>query len=563
MNFSLFDALVLLGSLGFFIYGMKVMSEGIQKAAGQRLRQILGAMTKNRFFGVLTGFFITSLVQSSSATTVMTVSFVNAGLLTLVQSAGVMMGANIGTTITAWIVSYFGFKFNIVAVSLPIIAAGLPMMLLGRPKMRSWGEFLVGFALLFMGLDALKHSVPDLKDNPEILGFLTQFADGGLLTSILFVFIGALVTIIVQSSSAAMALTLVMCHNGWIPFPVAAAMVLGENIGTTITAELASLVGNVHAKRSARIHSMFNIIGVTWMVLLLPFALDMISWFSESIMGNSSPYENSESIPFALSYFHTFFNLTNVLLLIWFVPHLVKVAIKSVPSKGDDDEESHLNFIGAGLMGTSELSILEAQKEVHKFGEISIRHIGMVKDLLTEKDKKKRKKLTKRIRKYEEISDRIEVEITEYLTKVASGRLSDKSSSLVRTMLSIINDLERVGDICYQMSIGIGRKHENKIWFTTEQRQQLLELFDLVEFAMNKMNENLEEEYDKIDLQDALKNEDAINIKRDEIRKDHFQRLENGEYDYQNGMIYNDLFSSMEKVGDHVINVNEAIAGKV
>ncbi|HAW19979.1 MAG TPA: Na/Pi cotransporter [Flavobacteriales bacterium] len=563
MDYTLFDALELLGSLGFFIYGMKVMSEGIQKAAGTRLRQILGAMTKNRFFGVLTGFFITSLVQSSSATTVMTVSFVNAGLLSLVESAGVMMGANIGTTITAWIVSYFGFKFKIVAVALPIIAVGLPMLLLGKQKAKSWGEFLIGFALLFMGLDALKHAVPDLKQNPEILSFLTSFADGGILTSLLFVLVGTVITIVVQSSSAAMALTLVMCHNGWIPFPVAAAMVLGENIGTTITAELASLVGNVHAKRSARIHSMFNIIGVTWMVLLLPFALDGIAWFSTAVMGNASPFENSESIPFALSYFHTFFNLTNVLLLIWFVPVLVRVAIKSVPSKGDDDEETHLEYIGAGLMGTSELSILEAKKEVVKFSEIAERHVRMVHDLLLEKDNKKKKKLFKRIKKYEDITDRIEAEITEYLTKVSTKQLSDESSTIVRIMLSIINDLERVGDICYQMSVSIDRKEEKKIWFSAEQREQLFELFALVEGALAATTENLNNEYDKIELDKAYNRERDINEKRDRIKKAHFQNIEKAEYGFQNGMIYNDLFSSLEKIGDHVINVNEAVAGKI
>jgi len=563
MNYTLFDALVLLGSLGFFIYGMKIMSEGIQKAAGTKLRQILGAMTKNRFFGVLTGFFITSLVQSSSATTVMTVSFVNAGLLSLVESAGVMMGANIGTTITAWIVSYFGFKFKIVAIALPIISVGMPMMLLGKQKAKSWGEFLIGFALLFMGLDALKHAVPDLKENPEILSFLATFADGGILTSLMFVFVGTLITIIVQSSSAAMALTLVMCFNGWIPFPVAAAMVLGENIGTTITAELASLVGNVHAKRSARIHSMFNIIGVAWMVILLPFVLDGIEWFSVKIMGNANPFENSESIPFALSYFHTFFNLTNVLLLIWFVPFLVKMAIKSVASKGDDDLETHLEYIGAGLMGTSELSILEAKKEVVKFSEIAERHVKMVHDLLTEKDSKKKSKLYKRIKKYEEITDKIEAEITEYLTKVSSRELSDESSSIVRMMLSIINDLERVGDICYQMSMSIERKEEKKIWFTSDQREQLFELFALVEKALQETTSNLNAEYSKIDLDSAYNRENDINKKRDKIKKIHFKNIESSEYGFQNGMIYNDLFSSLEKVGDHVINVNEAIAGKV
>ncbi len=561
MNYSFYDFLVLMGALGFFIYGMKVMSEGIQKAAGQKLREILGAMTKNRFFGVITGFIITSLVQSSSATTVMTVSFVNAGLLSLVESAGVMMGANIGTTITGWIVSYFGFKFKIVTLSLPMIAFGLPMSLIGNSRVKSTGEFLIGFAILFLGLSALKDAVPDLKENPEVLSFLAGF-EPGLLTNLMFVLIGAAVTIIVQSSSAAMTLTFVMCNNGWIPFPLAAAMILGENIGTTITAELASFVGNVHAKRSARIHSMFNIIGVTWMVLVLPFALQLIDWFSQTVMGNTSPFEDAESIPFALSYFHTFFNLANVMLLIWFVPFLVKMAIKSVPSKGEDDEIFHLEYIGTGLMGTSELALLEAKKEVVKFSEISLRHVRMVKELLVEKDKKKVKKLVKRIKKYEEITDNIEAEVTNYLMKVSSKQLSAESSMLVRTMLSVIKELEQMSDICYQMSVGLDKKHDRKIWFSSDQREALLKLFKLVEDSLENMMKNLELGSAHVDLPHAAKLELDIDKKRDSMRKQHLENIEKGEYDFQNGMIYSDLFASLERIGDLSMNVNEALAGK-
>lgn len=561
MNYSFYDFLVLMGALGFFIYGMKVMSEGIQKAAGQKLREILGAMTKNRFFGVITGFIITSLVQSSSATTVMTVSFVNAGLLSLVESAGVMMGANIGTTITGWIVSYFGFKFKIVTLSLPMIAFGLPMSLIGNSRVKSTGEFLIGFAILFLGLSALKDAVPDLKENPEVLSFLAGF-EPGLLTNLMFVLIGAAVTIIVQSSSAAMTLTFVMCNNGWIPFPLAAAMILGENIGTTITAELASFVGNVHAKRSARIHSMFNIIGVTWMVLVLPFALQLIDWFSQTVMGNTSPFEDAESIPFALSYFHTFFNLANVMLLIWFVPFLVKMAIKSVPSKGEDDEIFHLEYIGTGLMGTSELALLEAKKEVVKFSEISLRHVRMVKELLVEKDKKKVKKLVKRIKKYEEITDNIEAEVTNYLMKVSSKQLSAESSMLVRTMLSVIKELEQMSDICYQMSVGLDKKHDQKIWFSSDQREALLKLFKLVEDSLENMMKNLELGSAHVDLPHAAKLELDIDKKRDSMRKQHLENIEKGEYDFQNGMIYSDLFASLERIGDLSMNVNEALAGK-
>ena len=564
MEYGFTDFLTLIGALGFFIYGMKVMSEGIQKAAGNKLRQILGAMTKNRFFGVMTGFLITSLVQSSSATTVMTVSFVNAGLLSLVQSAGVMMGANIGTTITAWLVSYFGFKFKIVAIALPIIAIGMPMMFSKKGTVKSWGEFMIGFALLFMGLNELKHAVPNLKENPELLSFLANYTDLGFLTSVMFVGVGALMTIIIQSSSAAMTLTFVMCFNGWIPFEVAAAMVLGENIGTTITAELASLVGNVHAKRSARIHSMFNIIGVTWMLILLPYFLQGIAWFSEGVMGNASPYADSEAIPFALSYFHTAFNFLNVLLLIWFVPFLTKVAIKTVPSRGEDDEIFHLEYIGSSVMTTPELAILEAGKEVAKFGQLTDKLARFVPNLLIETEPKKFKKLLQRIRKYEEITDRMEVEIADYLGKVSQGELSQATSIKVRGMLSIINDLERIGDISYQMSKVIERKSENKIWFTPGQRERINEMFKLVEKALEHMVKVLGENPPANFLQTAKNLENDINEMRNKLRKEHLQKLqtEKGDYNFRNGLIYIDIFSSIEKLGDHIINVSEAVAGE-
>ena len=560
MEYGIVNFLELLGALGFFIYGMKIMSEGIQKAAGNRLRQILSAMTKNRFFGVFTGFMVTGLVQSSSATTVMTVSFVNAGLLSLVESAGVMMGANIGTTVTGWLVSYFGFKFKIAAIALPIIAFGMPMMFSKRSTIKSWGEFLIGFALLFMGLNELKDAVPNLKENPEVLSFLANYTDLGILTTLLFIFIGALLTIIIQSSSAAMTLTFVMCYNGWIAFDVAACMVLGENIGTTITAELASLVGNVHAKRSARIHSMFNIVGVSWMILALPFALEVITWFSTEIMGNTSPYESSEAIPFALSYFHTAFNLTNVLLLIWFVPQLTQLAIKTVPSRGDTDEIFHLEYIGSGLMGTPELSILEAKKEVAKFGKLARKLAGFVPNLLTEVDKKDFSKLLARIKKYEEITDRMEAEIADYLGKASEGKLSEASSSRIRSMLSIINDLERIGDICYQMSVMIERKSKNNIWFTPDQRQNIMDMFLLADNALDHMVKTLQERPPHEFLNTAKDLEKAINKKRNQLRKEHLINIEKGEYTFQSGIIYNDLFSSLEKIGDHVINVSEAIA---
>lgn len=563
---NIVSALTVIGSLGIFVYGMKVMSEGIQKAAGNSLRKILGAMTKNRVFGVLTGFLITGLVQSSSATTVMTVSFVNAGLLSLVESAGVMMGANIGTTVTGWIVSYLGFKFKIIHIAVPIVAFGMPMLFFKKANIRSWGEFLIGFAILFIGLDFLKHSVPDLKNSPEVLAFLQQYADPNLWSRLLFVGVGALLTVIIQSSSAAMTLTFVMTANGWIPFDVAAAMILGENIGTTITAEIASMIGNVHAKRSARIHSIFNIVGVVWMVLLLPFVIPIITWFSINVMGNADPFGNAgehpDAIPLALSYFHTFFNLSNVLLLIWFVPLLVKLAIRTVPSKSDEDEDFHLEYIGTGLMGTPELSILEARKEIAKFGEVTAKMNGFVSQLLVETDSKRRKKLYKKIQKYEENTDRMEVEVSDYLIQVSKGELSAALSAKIRGMLSNASDLESIGDIYYRMGRELEKKEEDKVWYSPGQRESMQEMVGLVDQALTVMKSNLHKP-DSIDLEAARKAEGAVNNQRNSMRKKHLKSIEKGDYNIKSGLSYTNLFNAFERVGDHAMNINYALAGDV
>lgn len=563
MEFTFFNALELIGSLGFFIYGMKVMSEGLQKAAGTKMRQILGAMTRNRFFGVLTGFLITAIIQSSSATTVMTVSFVNAGLMTLIESAGVMMGANVGTTITGWLISSLGFtKIKIVIIALPIIAIGAPMMFSKKSRLKSVSEIIIGFALLFMGLDFLKQSVPDLKHNPQVLEFLSNYTDFGFFTPIIFIGVGTLVTIIIQSSSAAMALTLVMCNNGWIPFEIAAAMILGENIGTTITAELASIVGNVHAKRSARVHSMFNIVGVTWMLFAMPVYLKAIAWAMPKFGLGNNPFEEAGSIPIALSLFHTAFNVSNVLLLIGFVPHLVKLAIRTVPSKGDFDEEFHLEFLGAGVLATPDLSIVEAKKEVSRLGELTRKQTKMVDGLLVETDKKKFSKSLAKIKKYEEITDRMEVEIADYLAKVSEHEMSESSSKMIRAMLSIVNDLERVADINYQMSKMMERKAEQKLWFTPDQRQNLKDMFNLADNALKHMEQVLRREEIDVNRDSLLKAQEletAINKMRNKLRKEHLENIGKGDYNIQSGMVYNDLFSSIEKVGDHVINVTEAL----
>ena len=563
--FGIFKFLVLIGSLGMFIYGMKIMSEGLQQAAGSRLRNLLGSITSNRVKGVLTGFGITSIVQSSSVTTVMTVSFVNAGLMTLVQSAGVMMGANIGTTITAWLVNFFGFKLSIASYALVLIAFGAPLLFVGKQKLKAWASAIIGFSLLFLGLEFLKDAVPDLGHDSALVQFFIDFKDIPVLSTLMFVLLGTLVTIIIQSSSAAMALTMTLVAGGIIPFEVAAAMILGENIGTTITAELASTVGNVHAKRSARIHSMFNIIGVTWAVLVFPFFLDGIAWGMETF-GAGNPFTDVEvSSNTGLAIFHTAFNTINVLILIWFVPQLVRIAERTVKSKGSSDEEFHLEFIGTGIMGTPDLSILEAKKEIAKFGDITSRMSKFTRTLLTEKESKTTNKLFKKIRKYEEITDRLEVEVVKYLNKISEGELSEQTAIRIQGMNSIVNDLERVGDIYFQMSKTIERKQEEKAWFTPEQRNSLIEMFDLVDQAFVIMCENLNAHHDKVTLDAAIAAEKAIDKKRDKMRKEYLASLsgENLESNFKSGLIYNELFSALEKVGDHIINVSEAVVGKI
>ena len=558
---DIFVFLKLLGSLALFIYGMKIMSEGMQRIAGQRMRQILGKMTSNPFYGVMSAFIMTALIQSSSATTVMVVSFVNAGFLTLTQSAGLMMGANIGTTVTAWLISILGFKVNIAALSLPVIAFGVPMLFSSNSKWKFRGEAIIGFAILFMGLDALKDSVPDLKNNPEILEVLSGYTDMGLLSTLLFIGVGTAITIIIQSSSAAMALTLVMCFNGWIPFEIGAAMVLGENIGTTITAELASLTTNVHSKRAARINSLFNIVGVSWMVFLaFPLYLYLIDLLMISTK-LGSPYQNSNAIPIALSIFHTAFNVSNVLLLIGFVPYIVKLAEKTVRSKGDVDEVFHLEYIGTALTATPELSILEASKEIQKFGKITKKTFNFTVELFKEEKESSFSKLMRKIANYEDNSDKMEMEIANYLTKVSQIELSELNSQRIRGMLSMINDFERICDICYQMSKSIEEQKEREISFIKDQTSNLMDLFIIVDDALQNMVDNLNEEYDRVSIGKAGKLESEINKMRDRLKANHLRSMEKGDYSFENGITYNDIFSSCEKIGDHIFNVNEAIVG--
>jgi len=554
MDYGIWNVIELLGALGFFIYGMKIMSEGIQKAAGNNLRNILGTMTSNRYTGVLTGFLITAIVQSSSATMVMTVSFVNAGLISLVESAGVMMGANIGTTITGWLVSLIGVKVKLAAYALPIIAVAMPMMFSKKQNLKNWAEFLIGFALLFMGLAALKEAVPDIKSNPDILAFLTEYSNPGIWSRLMFVAAGTLLTIIVQSSSAAMSLTIVLCAQG-LPIEIGAAMVLGENIGTTITAELAALIGNVHAKRSAKIHSMFNIIGVTWMVILLPYFIDLIHYIWPAPTGDDAD-------KFTLATFHTLFNSMNVLIMIWFVPQLVRLATRLVVSKGDEDEEFHLTYLGSqGAPLAAELSIVEAQKETIKFGKITMKMMELLKKQLLEESESKRVKYRDKILEYESMTDEIEENIASFLVKISEQRLSEDSSITLRSLLSISTDLERVADIILRMSQDIHRGNKQNLKFTVKQHENVTKILHLIDQAFSVMKSNLEGPFGKVNIEQAIEIEKEINSLKSKLRKKHLKSTEQKEYDVKSGIIYKDLFFSAEKIGDHLINISEAVRG--
>ncbi|MDR1201213.1 MAG: Na/Pi cotransporter family protein [Tannerellaceae bacterium] len=560
MDYSFFDFLTLAGSLGMFLYGMKIMSEGLQKVSGDKLRSILSVMTTNRFTGVLTGLLITALIQSSSATTVMVVSFVNAGLLTLAQSISVIMGANVGTTVTAWIISLFGFTVDISTFALPLIGIGIPLIFSGKSKRKSWGEFIMGFALLFLGLDYLKNSVPDLQNNPEVLAFLQNYTSMGYASLFIFLALGTILTIIVQSSSATVAITLIMCAKGWIPFEMAAAMILGENIGTTITANLAAISANISAKRAALAHLMFNVFGVCWvMVVFYPFT-HMIEW----IVTKFGPGDLQVSVSYGLSLFHSLFNITNVLIMVWFVKFYVYICSKLIkPRKGNEEEEFQLTFISSGMLSTSELSLMQAKKEIAAYGDRCYRMLGMVRELYYEKDDNQFLKIYGRIEKYENISDRMEIEIANYLTHVAEGRLSSESKEELRIMLRAITEIESIADSCNNLAGSIKRRNEGKSTFTDEQNEHFDHMLSLIDKALQQMNKTLhQQETTHDDINPSYNIENEINNYRNQLKLRNLEDVDNKKYDYQDGVYYMDIISECERLGDYIINVMQAIVEK-
>lgn len=601
MDYGFFDFLGLLGSVCLFLYGMKVMSEGLQKAAGDRLRHILSAMTRNRFKGVLTGFTITALIQSSSASTVMVVSFVNAGLMTLAQSMAVIFGANVGTTFTAWIIALFGFKVDISAVTMPILAVAVPMLFMRGSRTKSIGEFLVGFSLLFLGLNIINDYVPDLQSNPEIFESLSYYTNMGIWSLLLFILVGVVLTCVIQSSAATFAITLIMCSKGWIEYPLACGLVLGAALGTAITPVLASLSGNIAAKRTAAGHVLFNILGMTWLLAVFyPFVhmtAGLTEWLGlgdptqlyeytnnlkntdpalyNQVMANSVPSAPDEvmvhrsmitqlqvAMSFGLSVFYTTYKIINVSIMIWFTNLYVRIVERLLPSRHKEDEEFSLKFISGGLLNASELNITQAEKEIGVYAERVGRMITMAQNLVhTKSNSVEFNKLLSRIDKYEDISDRMEIEIAKYLNHCAEGRLSNDSKLRLTSMLGVISEIESIADCCYGLGKIMVRKSQSNIEFNDDIMKNIDTMFGYVGEAMAMMNKQLAniQTPEEREIIDSYNKEREINNMRNQLRSENVTNINNGIYQYQEGIYYMDIIGTLEKTGDYIINVIDAI----
>lgn len=551
-SFGLLDAFTLIGALGMFLFGMNMMSESLQKVAGNKMRLILSSMTKNRFVGVLSGIIITSIIQSSSATTVLIVSFVNAGLLTLGESISVIMGANIGTTVTAWIVSLIGFKFSIAEIAIPLIGLAMPFVFSKKDKRKTIGQLIIGFSLLFLGLEYLKNGVPDIKSHPEILTFLQDYTNMGFLSILLFLLVGTLLTIIVQSSSATMAITLVMISQGWISFEIGAAMVLGENIGTTITANIAAITANINSKRAALSHTLFNVFGVIWVLILFYPFTKMVGYIV-----NFDPETHNNAL-YALSMFHTLFNLCNTIIMIFLIKTIEKIVCKIIPDKNTDNEFA-LKFISSGLLQTGELSLIEAEKEIELYTERTHRMLYEAKEyaLSSIKDKNNH---AERIKHYEEASDNTESAISDYLYNIAATPTSTQLKSTIRSYLYLTSEIESVADRCYNISRLITRKNNDNVVFSDYQISKISEVFDLVDQHFTILEECVKNKFtDKTKKEIIFELENKINKIRYDIKLENIEKVNMGEHSYISGIYFMDVIEECESLSDAITKIAKDI----
>ena len=568
----------LLGSLALLMFGMKSMSEALQKMAGPQLRHVLGAMTTNRFTGMLTGMLVTASVQSSTATTVMTVSFVNAGLLTLAQAISVIMGANIGTTLTAWIMSA-GMSFDITSAIYPAFFIGIILIYL--KKYRYIGDFLFGLSFLLLGLGTLRMTGSEihLGENEALLDFFASFDPDSFLTTLVFLILGGILTFCVQSSAAVMAITMILCSSGALPIYQGIALVMGENIGTTVTSNLAALSANTQARRAALAHMFFNVFGVIWILFVFRPFIDMVcGWVGYDVMMDKTAVEtsvflaNAAKLSFVLAAFHTTFNVANTMILIWFIPQIEKLVCAVIkPKKVDEEEDFRLHFITAGFMKTPELSVLEAQKEIQDFSNRMQRMFGMVRELLTLSSSASNKndnkagdfnKLYTRIEKYEGISDNMELEIAKYLESVSDAHLSDDTKAKIRAMLREISELESIGDACFNMARTISRKYNGKEdHFIEKQYDHLHQMMELTDQSLTEMNRLMSGRRESYDVNRTFNIEHEINNYRNQLKSQNISDINNHQYTYAVGTIYMDLINECEKLGDYVVNVVEARMG--
>ena len=560
----------LLGALGMFLYGMNLMSSGLQKASGDKLRGFLSAMTSSPFKGVLTGLGITSVIQSSSATTVMVVSFVNAGLLTLTQAIGVIMGANIGTTVTAWLVSWLGFKADISILAIPLMALGFLFSNSKKNQRQNIGELIVGFCLLFLGLSFMKESVPDLNETPQVLDFVKTWSSYGFGSVLLFLVFGTLLTLVLQSSSATMAITLIMLSMGWIPFNMACAMVLGENIGTTITANIAAAVGNTQAKRAAMSHTIFNVFGVVWaLILFKPFLAlvgVIISLFglpnpaTDGFIVSSSTSDEGTAALYGLSMLHTLFNTINTFILVWFVKSIEKAVVWIIKApKNQENETFRLKYISAGPLATPELATEEAFNEIIHFAQISRNGLEYAAMAIKESNSTKFEEYREKLVKYEEISDKIDCEIAAFLNSVSAGDISETTSIRVKAMFKIIGELESLGDSGEAISRILTRKNIHRKDFDADTIKRLEDMTSVVDNAYKVMLENLEMAHKGTlrDISNAYNAEDRINNLRNILRDAEIECIENGQKNYQTSVYYMDIVSELERMGDFIINISQ------
>lgn len=555
----------LIGALALLMFGMKTMSDSLQKMAGPQLRHVLGTMTTNRLTGILTGTLITAAVQSSTATTVMTVSFVNAGLLTLAQAISVIMGANIGTTLTAWIMSA-GFSFNITDFVWP--AFFIAIILIYSKKRKIIGDFIFGISFMFLGLGTLRQTGidMDLAHNQPVLEFFASFDPHSFQTTITFLIIGSILTMCVQSSAAVMAITMILCSTGVLPIYQGIALVMGENIGTTVTSNVAALTANTQARRAAMAHMVFNIFGVLWILCIFhPFIHLVCGWVGfDDAMEKTDPHfvTNATKLSFVLAAFHTTFNLANTFILVWFIPQIEKLVCKIIrPKKNTDEDDFRLRFIQSGIMKTPEISVLEAQKEIHCFAERIQRMFGMVKTLLGETNEEKFVKLYSRIEKYEGISDNMEIEIAKYLDQVSDSHLSDETKAKIRAMLREISEIESIGDSCFNIARTLNRRFKGKEDFITSQYDHMHQMMELTDNALTQMNITLVGHKGDNDANLSFNIENEINNYRNQLKSQNINDVNNHLYTYAIGTMYMDIIQECEKLGDYVVNVVEARMG--